>query len=372
MTSTSLDRAAVDGASDTATLDPSAIEAFAQLVASDLAAAMSAPLVWIGDKLGLYEAMAEGRPMTAATLAGRAGTDPRMTLEWLCNQAAGGYVCVERDHDDEVTFRLPPEHAAVLLDGGPLGMQGGFDCVAGLHRSVDQGLTALRTGNGVVRQDLHPDVFTGVERLFRPTWEPALVDEWLPALGGAVERLRHGGRVAAVGCGRGTAAVLVAERFPRVSVHGFDRHGPSVDAARAAARAAGVADRCSFAEVPADDVPAGNYDVLLLLGCLHDVGDPGAVARRARKVVAPDGVVVVVEPIAGDRLEDNLHPVGRLLYAASTLTSTPCAPAGGGAALGAQTGPAAIARMLLDAGFVEVDTVATSPFHQVLAARPAA
>ena len=362
MTPTSLDRTSVDGSPDTATIDPAAVEAFAQLVASDLAAAMSAPLVWIGDKLGLYEAMADGGPVTAATLAGRAGTDPRMTLEWLCNQAAGGYVCVERDHDDEVTFRLPPEHAAVLVDGGPLGLQGGFDCVTGLHRSVDQGLTALRTGTGLARQHLHPDVFAGVERLFRPTWESALVDEWLPALGGAVERLRHGGRVADVGCGRGAAAVLVAERFPRVSVHGFDRHGPSVEAARAAARAAGVADRCTFAAVPADDLPAGNYDVLLLVDCLHDVGDPGAVARRARKVVAPDGVVMVVEPIAGDRLEDNLHPVGRLLYAASTLAGT---------ALGAQAGPAAISRVLLDAGFGHVDAVATSPFHQVLAARPA-
>ena len=370
VTSTSIDRTVGDGASDPAAIDPAGVEAFAQLVAADLAAAMSAPLVWIGDKLGLYEAMTDGRPVTAAALAGRVGTDVRMTLEWLRNQAAGGYVCVERGHDDEPTFRLPPEHAAVLVDGGSLGLQGWFDCVTGLHRSVDQGLTALRTGTGLAWHDHHPDFFDAVDRLLRPTRETALVEEWFPALGGAVDRLGRGGRVADVGCGRGASAVLVAKRFPHVSVHGFDVHGPSIEAARDAARAAGVAERCTFTEVPADDVPAGNYDVLLLVDCLHHMGDPGAVARRARKVVAPDGVVMVVEPIAGDRLEDNLHPVGRLLYAASTLVCTPSALADGGTALGAQAGPAAVSSLLLDAGFAEVATVATSPFHYVLAARP--
>lgn len=356
---------------EAAGIDPVALEAFVQHVAGDLAAAMSAPLVWIGDKLGLYEAMADGTAVTPAELAQRAGTDERMTLEWLRNQASGGYVCIDRDETGALRFRLPREHAAVLVDGGPAAMQGGFDCVAGVHRSVDRGLEAMRTGKGLGWHDHHDDFFSGVERFFRPTYEAALVDHWLPALGGPVDRLSYGGKVADVGCGHGAASVLIAKRFPLVSVHGFDFHGPSIEKARAAARAAGVGERCTFTEAGADDVPAGNYDVLLLLDCLHDMADPVAVARRARKVVAPDGVVMVVEPIAGDQLEDNLHPVGRLLYAASTLACTPCSLADDGTALGAQAGPATMTGVLLDAGFSAVTTVATTPFNYVLAAYPA-
>lgn len=180
----------------------------------------------------------------------------------------------------------------------------------------------------------------------RPSYEEAVVDHWLPALGRPVDRLSYGGKVADVGCGHGAASVLVAKRFPLVSVHGFDFHGPSIETARAAARDAGVGTRCTFTECPADDVPAGNYDLLLLLGCLHEMTDPLAVARRARKVVAPDGVVMVIDPIADDRLADD------------------------GAALGAQTGPAKLTQLLLDAGFGEVDIVATTAFNHVLAARP--
>ncbi len=336
-------------------------------VASDLGAAMSAPLTWIGDKLGLWRAMADGEPVSAAALATRAGTNERMTREWLCAQAAGGYVC----HDPETgMFDLPPAHAAVLVDGAPTNLQGAFDCITGAFRSLDGAMDAMRDGKGLGWSDLHDDFHRGLERFLAPSYEALLVNTWLPALGAPVEKLAYGGTIADIGCGRGAAAVILAKAFPLACVRGFDLHGPSVAAARALAIEHDVGTRCTFDTVSARDVPGGGYDLVCLLDCLHDMADPFAVARRAREVVAQNGVVMVVEPIAGDTIDDNLHPVGRLLYSASTLACTPCSLDGGGPGLGAQAGPSTMTDVLRSAGFGTVRVATTTAFNYVLDARP--
>lgn len=345
--------------------DAADVEAFQQYVAADLAAAMSAPLTWMGDKLGLWRAMADGEPVSPSALAARTGTNERMTREWLCAQAAAGYVCV----DPHGTFHLPAAHAAVLAGDGPGDLQGGFDCVTGAFRSVDRALEAMRDGRGLGWDDHHEDFHRAVERLFRPTYDTHLVNTWLPALGTPIEKLAYGGSIVDIGCGRGGAAVLLAKAFPLATVRGFDDHGPSIDAARALADASGVAERCTFDVVAADAVPCGDHDLVILLDCLHDMADPFGAARRAREIVSEDGVVMVVEPIAGDSLEDNLHPIGRLLYSASTLACIPNSLDGGGPGLGAQAGPAATTELLRRAGFGHVRTATTTGLNFVLDAR---
>lgn len=348
-------------------VDPGELEEFLRHVTADLGAAMSAPLTWIGDELGLWEAMADGEPISPSTLASRAGTNERMTREWLCAQAAGGYVC----HDPGTgMFDLPPAHAAVLVGGGPSDLRGGFDCLVGALRSLDRALEAMRTGTGLGWDDHHDHFHRGVERLFAPSYEALLVNTWLPALGSPIDKLAYGGTIADVGCGRGVAAVLLAKAFPLVHVDGFDAHDASIGVAKELARTSGVDDRCAFTTVSAEEVPDGGYDLVCLLDCLHDMADPFAAARRAREIVAPDGVVMVVEPIAGDAVDDNLHPVGRLLYSTSTLACTPCSLDGGGPGLGAQAGPATMTEVLRSAGFGDVRVATTTAFNYVLDARP--
>lgn len=348
-------------------IDPAAVGAFVEQVAGDVATALSAPLVWLGDKLGLYRAMADSQPITPAVLAARAGTHERMTREWLCNQAASGYVTYD---PETATFTLPAEHAVVLAVDSPALLQGGFDLVTALHRSIDKGADAMRTGRGLAWHDHHHELFEGIPRWFRPSYESLLIDTWLASLDGATERLAAGATVADIGCGFGVTSILLAKAFPAVTIHGFDYHEPSILRARAAAAEAGVADRCTFDVVPATEVPSDGYDLVCMFDTLHDMADPDGAASRVRAALAPGGRLMVVEPIAGDRLEDNLHVIGRLSYAASTLICTPCSLAGDGPALGAQAGPARMQRVLADAGFPEVRVATTTDLNYVLEARP--
>jgi SAM-dependent methyltransferase len=334
-----------------------------------MGAAISGLLLHVGDRLGLYKAMAGAGPITSATLADRTGTAERYVREWLGNQVAGGYVV----HDPvELTFELPAEQALVLADDdSPFFLAGAFEAIAACYADHDAVVDAFRTGDGIGWDAHDHRLFSGVVRLFRPGYAVHLVEEWLPALDGVVGKLRAGARVADVGCGRGASTILMAQAFERSSFAGFDLHEPSIHLARAAAEEAGVGGRATFGIAAAKDLPGDGFDLVCLFDALHDMGDPVGAARRIRRALAPDGTLLLVEPYAGDRLEDNLGPVGRTYYGLSTVVCTPSSLAQEvGLGLGAQAGERRLAEVLREAGFGSVRRAAETPFNLILEARP--
>lgn len=348
------------------TIDATKLEAFMGKAVTDLSAAESAAATYLGDRLGLYRAMANGGPVTAGELAARTGTNERLVLEWLRNQTAGGYV----EHSGG-RFALPAEHAAALADEeSPYFLAGAFEIVAAIWADADALEGAFRT-DGALDWGAHdPRLYRGVERFFGATYRGSLVQTWLPALDGVVARLEAGATVADIGCGYGLSTAVMAQAFPRSTFVGYDNHGPSIQAATERAAQAGVADRVHFEALPAAEVPARGFDLACFFDALHDMGDPVGAASAARRALAPDGVLMVVEPRAGDRLEDNVGPVSRTYYAGSTFLCTPSALAQEGRhALGAQAGPAALTEVLEAAGFSRVRVAAETPFNLVLEAR---
>ena len=350
-------------------VDPDGLQAFLGSVAADVAAAQSAVLAHLGDTLGLYTAMAGAGPVTPAELAGRTGTHERYVREWLCNQAAGGYVGYDAGQG---TFELPPEQAAVLAEPtSPVYLPGLFEITAAMWSAAERLAGAFRTGEGIAWGEHEPRLFRGVERLYGPMYRSLLTTEWIPALDGVEEQLRAGVRVADVGCGRGVSTVAMATAYPSSRFTGFDAHAPSVAAASRAAAEAGVGDRVAFEVADADALPPDRFDVVVLLDCLHDMGDPVGVARHLRDRLAEGGTVLLVEPMAGDDLVDNLHPVGRLAYAVSTAVCTPSSLSQPGrSGLGAQAGQRRLAEVLGAAGFSHVRRAAETPFTMVLEVRP--
>ena len=348
------------------TLDESKIEAFAGQIVSDIGAALGVALVTIGDRLGLFRAMADAQPVSAAELAVRTGTQERYIREWLNAQAAGGYVTYDPDAD---RYALPPEHAFVLADEqSPVALAGMFPSATAAIGALDEVAERFVSGGGVGWHEHHHDLFHGTARAFGAKYRASLVSEWLPALDGVVARLEAGARVADIGCGHGDSAVIIAEAFPRATVVGIDSHAGSIDAARAAAREAGVEDRVTF-EVAGAGGLAGTYDLIAFFDSLHDMGDPVAAASSARAALAPGGTCLLVEPNAGDRIEDNLNPVGRSYYGFSALLCTPGALSQGDTALGTQAGEARLREVLLAGGFTQVRRAAETPFNLVLEAR---
>lgn len=350
----------------TTTLDEERLEAFVGRAVTDLAAAESAVACYVGDRLGLYRALAGADTMTAEELAAATGTNARLVLEWLRNQTAGGYV----EHDAG-RFHLPPEHAAALADSAsPVFVGGVLEIIASMWADTDAVEAAFR-GDGRLDWGAHDSrLYDGVERLFAPIYRSQLVSSWLPALDGVVERLQAGGRVADVGCGFGASTIVLAEAFPAADVVGFDRHAPSIERARERARDAGLDGRPRFEVTDAVDLPVGGFDLVCFFDALHDMGDPVSAAAGARRALADDGVLMVVEPRAGDHLEDNVHPIGRIFYAGSTFLCTPSALAqDGGYSLGAQAGPAAITEVLHAAGFSHVRVATETAFNLVFEAR---
>jgi 2-polyprenyl-3-methyl-5-hydroxy-6-metoxy-1,4-benzoquinol methylase len=348
-------------------VDEQRLNAFLGKAVGDLGAAVSAVLVSIGDELGLYKALAAGA-LTAGELANKTSTNERYIREWLANQAAGGYV--EYDAATQ-KFSLSPEQALCLADpNGPADVSGAYSIVRDLFHVRDRALDNFRTGNGMEWGEHHPCLFHGTERFFRASYNSNLLASWLPALDGVVDKLKRGARVADVGCGHGASTILMAQAFPASTFVGIDYHPSSVDAARQRAQAAGVSN-ATFEVADATSYEGGRYDLIAFFDSLHDMADPAGAARHARESLNTDGHVMVVEPFANDRLEDNLNPVGRVYYGASTIICVPVSLAKNGPALGAQAGEQRLRDVLVrDGGFIRFRRATETPFNIVFEARP--
>ena len=348
-------------------VDEQRLNTFLGRAVGDLGAAVSAVLVSIGDELGLYKALAIG-PLTAGELAAKTGTHERYVREWLANQAAGGYV----DYDAQTDrFSLSPEQALCLANGdGPADLPGAYAIVRDLFHVRDRAVENFRTGGGMEWGEHHPCLFHGTERFFRASYNSHLLTSWLPALDGVVDKLKRGARVADVGCGHGASTVLMAQAFPRSEFLGLDYHQGSIEMGRTRAREAGVSN-VRFEVADAVSYGGGPFDLITFFDALHDMANPAGAARHARESVTSDGHVMVVEPFASDRLEENLNPVGRVYYGASTLVCVPVSLAKNGPALGAQAGEQRLREVLVEqGGFSQLRRATETPFNIILEARP--
>jgi SAM-dependent methyltransferase len=355
--------------STTPTIDEAKLEAFMGQAVTDMGAVISAPLFLIGDKLGLYKAMAHAGPLSSEEVAERSGAAERSVREWLRNQAAGGYVTYDPESD---TYTLPDEQALALADEeSPFYVLGAYELIASLFADEEKIREAFQTGGGMGWHEHDHRLFRGTERFFRPGYRGHLVAEWLPALDGVVEKLERGATVADIGCGHGASTIVMAEAFPNSEFYGFDYHEGSIEAAREAAKEAGVEDRITFAVASAKDYPGTDYDLVCVFDCLHDMGDPVGASAHIRETLADDGTWLIVEPYANDGVEDNLNPVGRVFYGASTVICTPASlDQEVGLALGAQAGEERLSEVIREGGFTSVRRATETPFNLILEARP--
>ncbi len=335
----------------------------------DFGATFHAALVVIGDRLGLYKALAQGGAATAADLAKRTNTNERYVLEWLSSQAAGGYVT----YDPATTrFSLTEEQVFALADeNSPAFLPGAFQFALAATRSVDKITDAFKTGAGVGWHEHDPELFAGTERFFRPGYAANLVSSWIPALEGVDAKLKAGARVADVGCGHGASTILMAQAYPASTFVGFDYHKSSIDAATERAKKAGVTKNTSFTAASAKEYPGNDFDFVTFFDCLHDMGDPIGAAMHVRRSLKRDGTWMIVEPFANDKLEQNLNPVGRVYYSASTMLCTPCSRSQEvGLGLGAQSGEARMREVVMSGGFSRFRRATQTPFNLVYEARP--
>ena len=350
-------------------IDMDKLMGFVFKAVGEAGATLNTALVVMGDRLGLYRALAGAGPLTPAELAQRTGTAERYVREWLNAQAAGAYV----DYDpDSGRYSLPVEHAAVLADeSSPTYLPGVFQNALGSVIDSPRITEAAKTGEGVGWHEHTQDVFDGCERALRPGYNANLISTWLPALDGVAAKLEHGASVADVGCGHGASTILMAQSFPASTFVGSDYHEGSITTAREKAVEAGVSDRVRFEVASASSFSGRGYDLVTMFDCLHDMGDPVGAARHVRQSLAPDGTWMIVEPIAGDRVEDNFNPVGRLFYGFSTLLCTPASLSQDvGLALGGQAGEARIRDVVTQAGLTRFRRVSETPFNIVYEARP--
>jgi SAM-dependent methyltransferase len=351
------------------TIDEKKLGDFMNKVVSDVGAAMSGVLVVLGDRLGLYKAMAASGPVTAAELARRSETAERYVREWLNAQAAGGYVSYDAK---TARYTLPPEQAFALAeDLSPAACPGLFQVTKAMWRGEDAIAKNFRTGEGTEWGAQHACLFEGTERFFRAGYIGNLVGNWLPALDGVSQKLERGAKVADVGCGLGASTILMAQAFPNSTFFGFDYHDASIELARSRARAAKVDDRVRFEVAHSTNYPGDGYDLIAHFDCLHDMEDPVGAARHARRTIAADGTWMIVEPFASDRPEENHNPVGRVFYSASTMLCVPHSLSKSGPALGAQAGEAKLREVIVTGGgFTRLRRATETPFNIVLEARP--
>lgn len=348
-------------------IDENKLNEFIGKVVGDFGAALSSALVYLGQKLGLYKSMSQTGPVTPAELAERTNTNERYVREWLINQAAGGYV----QYDPETKrYSMTPEQSVALTDEqSPFYVGGGFFVVKAMTQSVERIEGYFRNGGGMLWGDHHPDLFIGTERFFRPGYVAHLVGSWIPALSGIEDKLKAGAKVADIGCGHGASTIIMAKAYPNSSFTGFDNHEASINHARETAEAAGVADRVKFEVANAQTIPDGKYDLVCFFDCLHDMGDPVGASKRAREILADDGAALIVEPMAGNTVEENFNPIGRTFAAASTLCCTSNSLALNGPALGAVATEEALRATVLAGGFTEFRRATETPFNRIFEAR---
>lgn len=343
------------------------MNAFLGKVVGDFGAALSSSLVYIGQKLGLYKALASGEAVTSSELAARTSTNERYVREWLINQAASGYV----DYDVESgRYSLAAEQAVALTDeSSPFYVGGGFYVIKAMTHAVSRIEDSFKNGGGMLWGEHDPDLFVGTERFFRPGYAAHLIASWIPSLTGVKEKLEAGGKVADIGCGHGSSTIIMAQAYPKSRFWGFDNHEKSVETARQRAEDAGVSDRVTFAVANASELPDEQYDMVAFFDCLHDMGDPTGACKRAYEVLNPDGSALIVEPMAGNTVEENFNIIGRTFAGASTLCCTANSMALGGPALGAVAPESAIRDVVLAGGFTQFRRATETPFNRIFEAR---
>jgi len=349
-------------------VNPDALNALLGRAVQDMGAALQAPLILIGDKLGLYRAMGDGVPVTPAELAKKTGTAERYVREWLNANAAGQLV--QYDGKDGRYFMTPEQALVLATDDTPVHLPGFYHLLASLMKDEEKLTEIYRTGKGMGWHEHEKGLFEGTERFFRPTYLANLVSSWIPSLKGVEKKLKTGARVADIGCGHGASTLLMAKSYPNTKFIGFDYHEASVKKARVKAKEAGVADRVTFEVASAKDFPGKDYDLVAFFDCLHDMGDPVGAAAHVKKTLAPAGTWMIVEPFANDDTAANHNPIGRIFYSASATICVPCSLAQEvGMGLGAQAGPARLEKVVRGGGFTHFRKAAETPFNMVFEAR---
>jgi len=337
-------------------------------VVTEMGAAANGPLVTIGDKLGLYKSLSESEALSSNELADKTNTSERYVREWLAAQAASGYVEYDAANNN---FFMTPEQTAVFGNSkSPVFMTGGFYAVSSVYHDEPKVEEAFKTGKGISWGDHNTCLFCGTEKFFSPSYEGNLIDNWLPALDGVVDKLKKGAKVADIGCGHAASTIIMAKAFPNSTFIGFDFHEESINQARKRAEDANV-NNITFQVATAKDFPGKDYDLICFFDCLHDMGDPVGACKHVKKALKPDGTCMIVEPFANDSLEENLNPIGRAFYAFSTTICTPCSlNQEVGLALGAQAGEKKIGMVANEGGFSKFRVATHNPFNLIFEAKP--